>query len=204
MFRRIGGKVYGVLNDFDLSSTIDGMTRGPSPNESTGTRPFMSPDLLNSRWKGGHLPRHDLESLFFIILCLVCRYDELYRLKPCAEPRPFTKWFAGSDDDVWAYKLSFIIDSADLPIQPYFTAFEPWVTDLHDCLVDGYHDRPRLKSNPEIPPSKIARSRPVDYDWNTLGGIVTYQNFRLVMSTFRDVPLETRWLGSKPRTDSSP
>ncbi|KAJ3762934.1 hypothetical protein EV360DRAFT_66714, partial [Lentinula raphanica] len=77
MFCRKEGKVYGVLNDFDLSSTVDRMAQGPSSKERTGTRPFMSPDLLDSHWKIGHLPRHDLESLFYIILCLVCRYDEL-------------------------------------------------------------------------------------------------------------------------------
>ncbi|KAJ3723277.1 hypothetical protein C8R42DRAFT_32098 [Lentinula raphanica] len=86
MFCRKEGKVYGVLNDFDLSSTVDRMAQGPSSKERTGTRPFMSPDLLDSHWKIGHLPRHDLESLFYIILCLVCRYDELYGLIPCAEP----------------------------------------------------------------------------------------------------------------------
>ncbi|KAJ3768515.1 protein kinase [Lentinula raphanica] len=204
MIRRIEGKVYGVLNDFDLSSTVDCMAQGPSSKERTGTRPFMSPDLLNALWKGGHLPRHDLESLFFIILCLVCRYDELYGLKPCAEPRPFTKWFVGSDDDVYAYKDSFLNNKPDLAIQPYFTSFEPWVIDLHDCLLAGYRGRPYLQSKPENRASKFARPRSVDYDWDTLDGIVTYQNFRLVMSTFQNVPLETRWPGSKPQTDSSP
>ncbi|KAJ3760275.1 protein kinase, partial [Lentinula raphanica] len=47
MFRRKEGKVYGVLNDFDLSSTVVRMAQGPSSKERTGTRPFMSPDLLN-------------------------------------------------------------------------------------------------------------------------------------------------------------
>ncbi|KAJ3723259.1 protein kinase [Lentinula raphanica] len=190
MFRRKEGKVYGVLNDFDLSSTVARMAQGPSSKERTGTRPFMSPDLLNSLWKGGHFPRHDLESLFFIILCLVCR--------PCAEPRPFTKWFVGSDADVYAYKVSFIFDSPDPPIQPYFTTFEPWVTALRDCLADGYEHRPKIRA------SNVAQPRAVDYDWETLGGTVTYHKFRLVMSAFRGVPLETRWPGSKPQTGSSP
>ncbi|KAJ3829442.1 protein kinase [Lentinula raphanica] len=198
MFRRIEGKVYGVLNDFDLSSTVDCMAQGPSSKERTGTRPFMSPDLLDSHWKGGHLPRHDLESLFYIILCLVCRYDELYGLIPCAEPRPFTKWFVGSDDDVCSDKVRFIHNGPALTIQPYFTDFKPWVTDLRYCLFNGYHHRPPLESDPEILASQFAPPCAVDYDWDTLGGIITYHNFRLVMSTFRGVPLETRWQGFKP------
>ncbi|KAJ3762920.1 protein kinase [Lentinula raphanica] len=169
MFRRKEGEVYGVLNDFDLSSTVDRMAQGPSSKERTGTRPFMSPDLLNSRWKGGHLPRHDLESLFYIILCLVCRYDELYGLKPCAEPRPFTKWFVGSDADVYAYKHSFLNDKSDLDIQPYFTNFEPWVIDLRDCLLNGYRGRPYLESNPENQASKFARPHSISPGLQYLG-----------------------------------
>ncbi|KAJ3790477.1 hypothetical protein GGU10DRAFT_253116, partial [Lentinula aff. detonsa] len=62
MFRRKDGKIYGVLNDFDFSSRD--MDQGPTSNHRTGTGPFMSTDLL----KGGHLFRHDLESLFNIML----------------------------------------------------------------------------------------------------------------------------------------
>ncbi|KAJ3768525.1 protein kinase [Lentinula raphanica] len=199
MFRRKEGKVYGVLNDFDLSSTVDRMAQGPSSKERTGTRPFMSPDLLDSHWKGGHLPRHDLESLFYIILCLVCRYSELYGLKPCAEPRPFTKWFVGSDDDVCSDKVRFVHNGSAPTIQSYFIDFKPWVTDLRYCLFNGYHHRPPLESDPEILASQFAPPCAVDYDWDTLGGIITYHNFRLVMSTFRGVPLEMRWPGSKPQ-----
>ncbi|KAJ3784987.1 hypothetical protein GGU10DRAFT_270293, partial [Lentinula aff. detonsa] len=70
MFRRIDGRVYGVLNDFDLSSFVRDMVKGPSSDFRTGTRPFMSVDLLNPKWNGGHLYRHDLESLFFIMILL--------------------------------------------------------------------------------------------------------------------------------------
>ncbi|KAJ3990882.1 kinase-like domain-containing protein, partial [Lentinula boryana] len=74
MFRRKDGKIYGVLNDFDLSSRVQSMDKGPTSNHRTGTRPFMSIDLLNANWEGGHLYRHDIESLFYIMLCLACRY----------------------------------------------------------------------------------------------------------------------------------
>ncbi|KAJ3768516.1 hypothetical protein FB446DRAFT_848376 [Lentinula raphanica] len=137
MFRRLEGKVYGVLNDFDLSSTVDSMAQALSSNESTGTRPFMSPDLLTPLWTGGHLPRHDLESLFSIIICLACRYEELHGLKPSAEPRAYADWFNGSDQQVFAQKMAFLVTLPNLPVQPHFADFTRWLTDLRGCLVGG-------------------------------------------------------------------
>ncbi|KAF5353169.1 hypothetical protein D9757_012645 [Collybiopsis confluens] len=49
MFRRQNGKVYGVLNDFDLSSSLP-LKGQPSSNWRTGTRPYMAYDLLNPKW----------------------------------------------------------------------------------------------------------------------------------------------------------
>ncbi|KAJ4494915.1 hypothetical protein C8J55DRAFT_395108, partial [Lentinula edodes] len=88
MFRRKNDKIYGVLNNFDLSY------RGPTSNQRTGTRPFMSRDLLCPTWTGGHLYRQYLESLFYIMLCLSCRYKKPGL--PTAEPRAYSKWFSGT------------------------------------------------------------------------------------------------------------
>ncbi|KAJ7770470.1 hypothetical protein B0H16DRAFT_1410652 [Mycena metata] len=45
MYRRIDGKVYGVLNDFDLSAHLD--KESPSTSKQrTGTEPYMAIDLL--------------------------------------------------------------------------------------------------------------------------------------------------------------
>ncbi|KAE9382310.1 hypothetical protein BT96DRAFT_755069, partial [Gymnopus androsaceus JB14] len=104
MFRRIDSKVYGVLNDFDLSSYVDRLNNGPSSNHRTGTKPFMAIDLLN-KLKKSHMYRHDLESLFYIMLFLACRYENPG--KPLPEP-PYKEWFCGNEDAVYAYKCSFI------------------------------------------------------------------------------------------------
>ncbi|KAJ3878220.1 hypothetical protein F5051DRAFT_428304, partial [Lentinula edodes] len=53
MFRRKDDKIYGVLNDFDLSSRgVADMDKGPTSNQRTGTRQFMSHDLLCPTWTG--------------------------------------------------------------------------------------------------------------------------------------------------------
>ncbi|KAJ3789647.1 protein kinase [Lentinula aff. detonsa] len=165
MFRRIDGKVYGVLNDFDLSS-------------------FR-----------GHLYRHDLESLFFIVLCLVCRYEEPG--VPAAEPRAFTDWFSGTDDQVRKDKKSFIDELPQLPIQPYFVDFTHWLAVIRNWLYRGYKERPGLQSVADDL-GEFSNDAPVfdpHYDWGTLNGYVSYAKSRKIMSSFQNIPLETRWSG---------
>ncbi|KAJ4001201.1 protein kinase [Lentinula boryana] len=197
MFRRIDGRVYGVLNDFDLSSFVRDMAKGPSSDLSTGTRPFMSVDLLNPKWNGGHLYRHDLESLFFIMICLACRYDRPG--VPAAEPRAFSKWFSGTDDEVRKDKVDFYSETfyGKLPIQAYFIGFYKWLESLFFWLRAAYKARPELKDQSELfLPSQLQNSlRATSYDWDTLGGIFTYADMKQLMSSFQDQPLETRWSG---------
>ncbi|KAJ7795014.1 hypothetical protein B0H14DRAFT_116794 [Mycena olivaceomarginata] len=63
MFQRIDGKLYGVLNDFDLAAFHDGSVPSTS-KQRTGTKPFMARDLLEHP-PPRHLYRHDLESFLY-------------------------------------------------------------------------------------------------------------------------------------------
>ncbi|KAF5349062.1 hypothetical protein D9757_012207 [Collybiopsis confluens] len=76
MYRREGDNVYGVLNDFDLSSFRTHMDKGPTSKHRTGTKPFMAYGLLRTDRDKVHRYRHDLESLFYIILILSCHYSD--------------------------------------------------------------------------------------------------------------------------------
>jgi serine/threonine protein kinase len=69
-------KVCGVLTDFDLASwTVDIKNdRTRTSQQRTGTPPFMAYELLSGS-DGPHLYRHDLESLFYIMLILTTHYD---------------------------------------------------------------------------------------------------------------------------------
>ncbi|GAW07697.1 protein kinase [Lentinula edodes] len=201
MFRRIDGKVYGVLNDFDLSSRVRDMDNGPTSNQRTGTRPFMSLDLLNPVWKGGHFYRHDLESLFYIMLCLACRYEAPG--VPAPEPRPYSQWFSGSDEEICDNKHKFLTDplvlAQDLPIQPYFAHFKPWLNLMHRLVSEGYHTRPRPDIDMSAYPAlkKHLPSKTL-FDWQTLDGNVTYNVLRQFMSSFQEESLDTRWTGFNP------
>ncbi|KAJ3807393.1 hypothetical protein F5876DRAFT_79747 [Lentinula aff. lateritia] len=178
MYRRIDGKVYGVLNDFDLSSRVRDMDKGPTSNQRTGTRPFMSVDLLSPVWEGGHLYRHDLESLFYIMLCLACRYNAPG--VPAAEPRSFSLWFSGTDREIFNDKTTFLLDHfQSLPIQSYFAGFQRWLRKIYDQLRGGYIQRPfsatnLSTSNEESEESEdedlefLQNDNDLNFDWNTL------------------------------------
>ncbi|KAF5379652.1 hypothetical protein D9757_009230 [Collybiopsis confluens] len=178
MIRREGDKVYGVLNDFNLSSF-----RAQMDKDRTGTKPFMSQDLLDAKWDKRHLYRHDLESLFYIILIVSCHYSAPTIRAPS---RPFKSWFDRADQDVAHAKLLFLQSTApELPIQTYFKGFAPWIRDIHEMLGMGYKSRPGDFDGVEAE----------CYDWDTFDGNVTYTEMMEVMGMFKNKDLVTRWDG---------
>ena len=67
MLRKENGNVYAVLNDLDLA--VDADVQRQSSKHRTGTKPFMAIDLLGGE-PTVHMYRHDLESLFSVLLCM--------------------------------------------------------------------------------------------------------------------------------------
>ncbi|KAI6000147.1 hypothetical protein F5J12DRAFT_928595 [Pisolithus orientalis] len=77
MYYRVGGKVMGVLNDYDLSSLA--FSPNPLGNERTGTIPFMAIDLLMEDGQNGkvkHRYRHDVESLIYVFIWISLQYKD--------------------------------------------------------------------------------------------------------------------------------
>ena len=76
MCRMIMGKVHGVLTDYDLASWVSPLTRDytKTSQQRTGTPPFMAYGLLDGS-DPVHLYRHDVESIFYIILILATHYE---------------------------------------------------------------------------------------------------------------------------------
>ncbi|KAF5365891.1 hypothetical protein D9757_011027 [Collybiopsis confluens] len=188
MFRREGDQVYGVLNDFDLSSLLTHMDKSPTSKHRTGTKPFMAQDLLDLKWDKAHLYRHDLESLFYIILILSCHYtDPTTRTSSL----PFADWFDGLDQFLGSLKLDFLHSlSTDLPVQTYYNGFTQWLPRIRQMLNQGYKSRP----GPFFWSDKD-RLKAVLYDWETLDGNVTYLQMKEVMRFFDGEELATRWDG---------
>ncbi|SJL08542.1 uncharacterized protein ARMOST_11908 [Armillaria ostoyae] len=150
MWRRtIDGHICGVLNDFNLSSLRD--DPGASSFQRTGTLPYMAYDLLINNNNGQppkHLYRHDVESVFYVILLLCCRYQVLAR-PTSSEPAPlncekvsstFDEWYRLGRATLKDKKIGFFM--GDTPaVNSGFAAFQPWLDDLHLQFLDGYSAR---------------------------------------------------------------
>ncbi|KAJ3741757.1 hypothetical protein DFH05DRAFT_1573053 [Lentinula detonsa] len=165
----------------------------------------MCVDLLNPKWNGGQLYRHDLESLFFIMICLACPYER--PVVPAAEPRNFSKWFSGTDDEVREKKPtstatvsteSYLFNLISLVLEiGWMLSIIGSVLPIRDARISGIYPSSYLLG------CKILNRRTTlvagtPLDWNTLGGIFTYADMVQLMSSFQDQPLETRWAGANP------
>ena len=73
MYHKKDGKVFGVLNDHDLA--IFKSSNAPSSKTRTGTKPFMAIDLLGNP-TDVHRYRHDLESMFYVIVYVTLQYHK--------------------------------------------------------------------------------------------------------------------------------
>ena len=173
MFRRIKGKVYGVLTDFDLSSWKAALTADYSKTsqQRTGTPPYMAYGLLNGT-DPLHLYRHDLESLFYIILTLAAHH-EIHRTQPTEiggvrmrrEPGvlPYELWFDQHSYDVLAYaKYCFLRSPATFNLSPDFEDFRNWIAAFHSSFRNGFLAQ------------EIFQSDGGAYDDETMGGKVCY------------------------------
>ncbi|KAF5374050.1 hypothetical protein D9757_010056 [Collybiopsis confluens] len=179
MYRREGDNVYGVLNDFDLSSFLTHMDKSLTSKHRTGTKPFMACDLLNTQWDKGHLYRHDLESMFYVILIVSCHNTgPLTR----ASSLRYEDWFNGVDQFIGYAKTAFLQScSPELPVQTYFKGFALWLHEIRLMLGMGLKSRPLEKV--------------VSFDWDALQGNVAYAKTMEVMRLFDEEELVTHWDG---------
>ncbi|KAF8184768.1 hypothetical protein BJ912DRAFT_494061 [Pholiota molesta] len=115
MCRKVDGKIYGVLVDYDLWLFCKKSKQGPSSRQRTGARPYMAIDLLQPA-PTKHLYRHDLESLFYVIVIFVTRYHGGEKIK---NP-PLQAWFELPPKSLRHAKLTFL---NELPLLPT-SAFE--------------------------------------------------------------------------------
>ncbi|KAK7440208.1 hypothetical protein VKT23_017150 [Stygiomarasmius scandens] len=204
MFRRIDGRVYGVLNDFDLASKL------PPPQkltslQRTGTKPFMALDLLNPNWEMGHGYRHDLESLFYVVLIFCCHYDKhasSAQLQKIQGTRPFDDWFTASTDIVRKSKADFFLGN-NIDVTKHFHSFKVCLTRLKKHVAAGY--TAKAAYNYELNDHQVSKQEhqtmgipfeeppPEPFEWITLGDNITYEKFKQVMGMFMFRPLITRY-----------
>ncbi|KAJ7883488.1 hypothetical protein B0H14DRAFT_2701921 [Mycena olivaceomarginata] len=140
MYREIDGKIYGVLNDFDLSVLQDKELR-PTSKQRTGTEPYMAVDLLVTGPPPPHLYRFDLESLFYVLAYVVCQYHDGKKI----DNPPFDAWDHLPTTALRAKKSQFLL--ADIvPPTSNFLALEALTLLLHEMFGDAYNARKKANT----------------------------------------------------------
>ena len=193
MYRRVKGKVCGVLTDYDLSSWTESMKPGYSKTsqQRTGTPPYMAQELLMGT-SPVHLYRHDVESLFYVMLLMAARH-KIETPKGEKKPRvlmrgidprelPYEKWFNQQDYEMLgSLKSTFFLEMKAIELSQDFKDFRPWLRGLQLCFSNGFKLRPSPKDSDDDALDWVAtftgggvKPPAVQYDDETLGGSVQY------------------------------
>jgi len=170
-------KVKGVVNDWDMSSKLgeDGNVIRSAAIHRTGTAPFMACDLLNQNVEWPHYYRHDLESLFYILLWAAIHYDlekgEQYRNRGMAHPQ-FEGWVSDSRGKKFIFLSSEEgMDEIFSNIGPGFESLKTeWLVPLWTLFHDVYVNKPRWNSGADA-----------TYDYATCDGKLTFETFMAAM-----------------------
>ena len=183
-------KVYGVLTDYDLSSWkkhLQGDYTSTS-RQRTGTPPYMAQELLKGT-SPIHLYRHDVESLFYIMLLLGARHtfglgtDKKVRVVMREGVPPYQKWFNGKDyETLGSIKADFFSDQPPIELSPAFEDFRPWLERLSYYFSEGFGELAIQKrrgkvwswGREEAGAAGGVTPAPVPFDNETLGGNIDY------------------------------
>ena len=173
-------KVYGVLTDYDLSSWTETLNHGytRTSQQRTGTPPFMAHELLKGT-SSLHLYRHDVESLFYVMLLMSARHtipmgaEEPRVVMRRSRGLPYRDWFNEQRYyTLGSLKGTLLSDMKELELSPVFEDFRPWLVDLQYRFSVGF----KLKPTPVNPRLPVWLTIPagVEFDDETLGGHVNY------------------------------
>jgi len=179
-------KIYGVLTDFDLASWREDLKKDhtKTSQQRTGTPPYMAHGLLNGK-DNIHLYRHDMESLFYIMLILATHYEikapeegNEGGIRPRNGKLPYQRWFNQPlYEDLASFKRDFFSDLQDLDLSPAFEDFRDWVLELGLSFRDGIRAKENHQEPTTVRRRKGGRSKKKaasEFDDETLGGHFDY------------------------------
>lgn len=189
MFRKKGKKVYGVLMDYDLSSWTEDLTNDYAKTSQyrTGTPPFTAHELI-AEAPMLHLYRHDVESLFYIMIILTTHYEIEtptkgksggLRMRQDLRALPYRGWFDQPSYKILAsIKQTFLEAPGHLDLSRSLEGFRDWVEGIHLSFADGVASR-------QVYRNSVARQKLLNkggrgttaiqnFDDETLGGHVCY------------------------------
>jgi hypothetical protein len=168
MYRVIEGKIYGVLpvNDFDLSVLLD-----KEPRSTSNQRTYMAVDLLVPTGPPPpHLYRFDLESLFYVLLFVVCQYHNGKKI----DNPPFDEWDHLPTRVLCAVKKQFFTESMKVSLTPNFLALRNLTLLLHDMFSEGFNARRKADMHTMLGLDDT-------FDDITLGDHITFDKFEKIL-----------------------
>ncbi|THU81955.1 hypothetical protein K435DRAFT_872799, partial [Dendrothele bispora CBS 962.96] len=191
MVRKVDGKIFGVLNDLDLASRVTQEMSATSKHR-TGTRPFMAYELLDPKKSVPHLYRHDLESLFYVMLFLCCRYSLDGKPVPSSDPLPYDKWLTDSAENLFYLKkdLCNSHECFNPPVTPYFSGFSKILQDIRKIFFGANAARVNASLNE------------TSFDPETVNGTITYEKFLAIVAKFGEQNFPIHYPQSDPQPDS--
>jgi len=176
-------KVHGVLTDYDLSSWTASLTPDytKTSQQRTGTPPFMAHGLLDGTDKV-HLYRHDVESLFYIMLILATHYEiqapkkgKGGGIRMRKGKLRFQDWFdAPNYDMLGGIKSHFFTRFATFEVSPSFKDLRHWLLKLQKSFGRGSTVKQHQKYFGHETEESCDEDAPAPFDEETLGGHVTY------------------------------
>ncbi|KAK7464458.1 hypothetical protein VKT23_006628 [Stygiomarasmius scandens] len=210
-YRKDDGTIRGVLNDFDLASELPLCSR--SSQQRTGTKPYMSADLLSRHWRRGHDYRHELEALFYVMLILCCHCNERSSKIQQAMKLPYKSWFRDSYESIANEKSSWVSGDRSIQTTSFFSAFRSNLAYLKNRLRSGQAAKVTYYAEQSGHHEKVQRFAKIgkkvepfqmSFDWQTLNGKVSYETFKEIMCLFDDKLLVERYPDElvKPIEDS--
>ena len=174
--------VYGVLTDYDLSSWTASLRTDytKTSQQRTGTPPYMAHELLTGA-SDIHLYRHDVESLFYIMLLLCARHEfdpsgEAERPVVMREGEiPYGDWFNEQNyGKLGIFKAYFFSQMGAIELSPAFEDIRKWLVHLQYCFSDGFELKNSYKKRKERAGDSAGELPP--FDDETLGGQINYSS----------------------------
>ena len=175
-------RVCGVLTDYDLSSWTEHLKTDNTRTSQhrTGTPPYMAIELLNGT-NPTHLYRHDIESLFYVMLVMCCRNAFGYAKDDAAVllHRPFEEWFGEQNYRTLANaKAMFFLGTMTFKLPSTFRDFYPWLSDVQLQFSAGFREKHNYNYEQEmVKRGGSSACRVSHFDGETLGGHIHYSSF---------------------------
>ena len=166
MLRKEGDNVYAVLNDLDLAVSAD--VKSTSSKHHTGTKPFMAIDLIHPD-PTVHMYRHDLESLFYILVWITSRFNDGQEI---ADP-PLQEWADNGDLILVEKKRSFFMSMPPRRTEQ-FESFGRWIVSMQTMFRDGFSLKTKYLA-------ELLEASSLFFEDEMFGGLVTFDKFQGIL-----------------------